>query len=352
MIDAPNPFAQRQGIRDAGLFYGRAELTRVILELAASGQSCAVRGERRIGKTSFLAYVRDPRVLAAHGLDASRTACVEIDFLAFGSATPNEVWREILDALYHVVDEAPLTQRIDRVRASDPITFAEVRRVLNALTMAAWRLVILCDELEWAVQNPALDLSFFGALRSLASGQGVVFITASRYGLLELDRAGGGDARREILASPFFNIFAERDIGAFEAHEVAALLAGQLEGTQVRFDASDIDVIERSGGRHPYFVQLLAYHLYDAHRAGIDDPLQRAAWARGRATPEAAKVFQNFWSHSSDRERGVLEVLATGSSLVDGQALAELERRALVRRHHDHATVFSDLFSAWIVARE
>lgn len=340
-----NPFHHRQAITDAGSFYGRSGVARNLLEMMASGQSCALVGERRIGKSSLLRYLLDPRVRAAHDLDP-RTLMAHLDFLAFHTISPEELWLEILEALLATARDSEARAILEPLAAHRPLPFAELRRALRRLSRLGWRVVLLCDEFELAVQNPRFDVGLFGALRSLAGSEGVVFVTASRLGLFELDQYRSEEARRKILGSPFFNIFAEFSLGPFDDHEMAELVAASLEPTLIRFDTGDVAWLDRVAGRHPYFLQLAAYHLYAAlEKAGLaSEPISAIsdvrridcrAVAREELAREAVKIFRNLWQHSNENEKAALGSLAAETQVARLRASLRGERSTferLVRR--------------------
>jgi len=173
-----NPFYHRQGITDPQCFFGRGALVRSLFEMIDSGQSCAVVGERRIGKSSLLAYLADPSVQATHGLDPVHTLTAVLDFMALHTYSPGELWLEILESLELGTEDTKARSILERATRRSEISFSGFRRAMRKLKRGGFRIVLLCDEFELAVQNPQFDGQFFGALRSLAGGEGMVFITA------------------------------------------------------------------------------------------------------------------------------------------------------------------------------
>ena len=61
-----NPFYHRGPVSDQGFFFGRSRELTYLFDLLRKGQSVAVAGPRRIGKTSLLMHLMDPAVAAAH----------------------------------------------------------------------------------------------------------------------------------------------------------------------------------------------------------------------------------------------------------------------------------------------
>ncbi len=368
MGDMRNPFYHRQAITDVSHFFGRGELVRSLLEMVASGQSCAVIGERRIGKSSLFTYLGNSRIQTLYGLEPRQILSVVLDFLALHTCTPGQLWVEILEAIEPLVFDPESQQAVAGALKHEEVSFADLRRAIRRLNRSGLRLLLLCDEFELAVQNPAFDESFFGALRSLAGSGGVVYVTASRLSLLELDQYRGEKVRQKVLGSPFFNIFAEFSAGPLADFEVAEMVAGLLDPTPVRFSRDQVRFLTRVAGCHPYFLQLAAYHLYkQAEHSRHRGPAHDITEVEERIRQEAAKIFRNQWQHSSQEERQALLVL-TGfdqASRVGRRAVARLLQRGLVcctaevatmaAPHHQLSKtelasyrVFSDLFAEWI----
>ncbi len=155
------------------------------------GQSCALVGERRIGKSSLLVCLADPRSHQPWLEENEILMPISLDFLGFREIGAGDLWYEICDALAEA----------GGVRPPGEPSFTGVRRLLRGLTREGARIVLLCDEFELAVENPHLDEGFFGALRSLAASAGVAFVTASRLSLLELDQYRDEKVRRKVLGS-------------------------------------------------------------------------------------------------------------------------------------------------------
>lgn len=368
-----NPFYHRRGITDPRYFYGRSGMVRGIIDMIASGQSCAIVGERRIGKSSLLAYLGHPEIQKIYGLVPAKTLAPVVDFLGLHSATPEELWRELLEALETTASDEETRNTLAKTLVSDEISFTSFRRTLKSLRRRGIRVALLCDEFELAVQNPKLDQGFFGALRSLAGHAGVVFVTATRLNLLELEQYKSDELRQKVLGSPFFNIFAEFRLGPFEKHEAAELLACALEQTSMRFDRNDVSWLIRMAGYQPYFLQLAAYHLYDYYErqkrssgqnlTPVDDYKEPTNVLRD----EAAKIFRNQWQHSDEDQRralAALAVMAQGGKArqrFENRVLQRLERRALALRivvvdsapegsGLRHYQIFSELFAEWIIS--
>lgn len=368
-----NPFCNRSET-EPRYFYGRGHLVRKLLGMVAGGQCCAVVGEESIGKSSLLAYLAAPEVQAAHHLDPERTLAVRIDFLGLQRCSPRKLWTRILRELASAGSDEENLRIPETTSDREKVSFPALRRSLHKLRMQEYRVVLLCDVFEKAVKNPRLDRRVFGNLRSLAANEGVAVVTTSRLSLEELDQYLDKEARQE--ESPFFNIFEEFRIRPFEDHEVAEMLAGSLAATPIRFVREDIEFLNNLAGRHPYFLQLAAYHLYDEleragtgqsaagrfrtpHHLGAGRLAEIRIKVRERVRRQAARLFRRQWQFSSKDERQTLIALATTSGKHPSMAagafhdqVERLERRGLVVRDPNRSArswrLFSELLADWI----
>src|SRR4051812_34367209 len=76
---AANPFFHRGPVRDPAYFFGRERETSFVVDLLRQGQSVAISGPRRFGKTSLLFHLSHPDVADAHGLGQDATRWVYLD---------------------------------------------------------------------------------------------------------------------------------------------------------------------------------------------------------------------------------------------------------------------------------
>jgi len=105
-----------------------------------------------------------------------------------------------------------------------PLTAPALSVLVNQLAAANQRLVLLVDEFDSLLHHPVLNsAAFFGGLRAAASlSRGsLAVVLASRLPLKELN------ARTQAInptGSPFFNIYAEFTLNAFNDAELSELL--------------------------------------------------------------------------------------------------------------------------------
>jgi hypothetical protein len=168
-----------------------------------------------------------------------------------------------------------------------------------------------------------------------------------------------------IRSSPFFNIFANINVGLFTETEARELISNSLAGTGVEFSTDIVQMIFRIAGFHPYFLQAACYHAFETYRRPMS-LLERAQLIAGQLYQEAAPHVANYWHTSDEHEKIVLTVLAllerrgrAGDQrfeLADlheyyarsDQTMSRLEKRGLIVEHDDGFKLFNAAFGDWI----
>jgi HD-GYP domain-containing protein (c-di-GMP phosphodiesterase class II) len=135
------------------------------------------------------------------------------------------------------------------------------------------QLVFLLDELELATTNPDFDLNFFSALRSLAAGRGLAFVTATERSLYRL-----AVADRKV-GSPFAGLFATIALGPLSPEAVKALIDELSRRAGVSLAGQAKWALQVSGG-WPWELRHVCSHLLDQARESpkIGQPERDFAW--------------------------------------------------------------------------
>lgn len=270
-----NPFFHRGPVKSCGYFYGRTRETRRALQLLRNGQSVSIVGPRKIGKTSLLLHLMDEGVLAAHGMRVRgdtrpRYLCVYVNGETLGTLTKVDVYRTMLDEVESRM-RATLGSELSLGRdEGDPETWGELAfypfsRALRRLTSAGLRILFLIDEFEALSGNSRLGEDFFSSLRSLTLHD-VAFATASQHPLLDLT------LRKEVLSSPFFNIFALLQLGLFELEAARAFVTGASTAAGCPFPPELAESLIDLVGLHPYCLQVACYHACECMVLGGEWP--------------------------------------------------------------------------------
>jgi class 3 adenylate cyclase len=334
-----NPYLNRVMIPHPAQFIGRRALVRRIMgRFAASRpQSLSLVGERRIGKSSLLNFLRSP-VARSESLEAPEGCRFAfVDFQQLRALEPDRLLSLVFDALRR---QAGMTIEGDE-------DFDLMRRVGEAVAAAGARLVFLFDEFEAVTKNQVIGPEFYASLRSLANGLPVSFVCASGRELKDLC------ANREISDSPFFNIFTTMHVGLLEKADAAELIAGPSEVRGISLAPLATRILAM-GGRYPFFLQMACsawYEHLEAEGLGAED-------LASKATPRA--VTDVFREEAHPHFEFVMENLpeAEAASLraaVDGArpdpedpTARSLERKGYLAREGDDLVPFSEEFARFV----
>ncbi|MDI6794515.1 MAG: hypothetical protein QME81_16885 [bacterium] len=358
-----NPFYRRKTLTDINQFYGRKEEIKKVFSLIRVAESCSLIGERRIGKSSFLQYIIHPQTRASYGLPLERYIVGYFDFLGYTNLTPSDFWNLILEELSYEINDEKLSLKIEEMRKSE-IKLQDLSRLMKELHQKGFQTTILLDEFEYAASNPNFDLSFFGGLRNLSTNCGLAYVIASTNDLLELYYV------KNVIGSPFFNIFTNVFLGPFPEDEALELIKSPLEESCVSFSEKDVDFIFKIAGLHPFFLQLACYHLFDAYKSKqLKEEEARFRHTLANFKNDALRHFKYYWDNSNDEEKiifAALSILEQRDSrgfrrgelegVLDEKQLKSLENRGLIKNAVSPQTgakpevmVFSSAFGEWIV---
>jgi hypothetical protein len=359
-----NPFTYGNPISDPARFFGRErEIEQVFSRLRnAEFESSSLVGERRVGKTSLLNYLAHPDVRRQHGLDPDKYIFVYIDLQMVDKATtPAKLWQRLLRQIAKHCQDAQVRQIIDDLRQEETIDNFALADVFDSVDEKGQYVVLLLDEFENVTENPNFPPDFFYGLRSLAIHHHLSLITSSRRELIELCHS------EAIRSSPFFNIFANINVGLWSEDEARQLINRSLEGTGISFTQDEMAAIFRIAGFHPYFLQAACYFLFEAYSKNLAQD-QRKAFLSKEFREEATPHLEDYWHNSDDHEKVVMTVLAllerqgkaTGrsfsvSQLQDyyarsDQTLSHLEKRSLVVSQANGYTLFNSSLGEWVMS--
>ena len=250
-------------------------------------------------------------------------------------------------------------QAIDEIRQQDTLDNFALADLFDIIDEKNQFVVFLLDEFEKVTENPNFGTDFFYGLRSLAIQHHLALVTSSRRELIELCHS------EAIRSSPFFNIFANINVGLFTEEEARELIDVSLTGTGVEFSDDIVEMIFRVAGLHPYFLQAACYYAFESYRRPMST-MERAQLISGQLYQEAAPHVASYWHTSDEREKIVLTVLALlerrGRTLDQrfdlanlheyyarsDQTLSRLEKRGLIAEQEDGFKLFNAAFGDWI----
>jgi hypothetical protein len=272
------------------------ELRRITGRIITYGQSTAIVGEPRSGKTSLLLYLSAPETQEKlYGAGTDRLLFTYIDTQMFSDQfNQAQFWEYALRPLYERViapePDTPLAQAYQTCRENNFGSFV-LDRLLSTMKSTDLRLVFLLDEFDVLLHHSILNSAeFFGSLRSLASrSKGMLaLVIASRQTLTQLNEATQQFSR---TGSPYFNFLSEITLGSLPNKDVSELLKRAGD----RFASGDRRFITEVADGHPYLLQVAASMMWEAREEGQDDPIQRWQQVGDSLYEEAELTLSDTW---------------------------------------------------------
>jgi hypothetical protein len=320
LVRTANPFFHRGPIHQPSHFYNREDETARLLTLLANLQNVAILGQRRIGKTSLLFHIVRPETYHVAGLSEESAVFVYVDGQELGevdeAGARGFLARQIINGL--PVDAAPEVH-------SSTYTHRDFRDLVEQTTELGFTLYLLLDEFEALAANPALTTRFFSSLRALSSQFNLAFVTASYRSLFDLTYA-----HADTLSSPFFNTFAHFNLGLFTEGAAMGLIKTLSENAGLSLPAGLIERIVTLAGPHPFFLQMAAYHAFEALAEAGEGGVIGVDW-EPRFEAEATPHFEYYWNHLSTESQYTLAALPFVRQ-GDIPSLHTLNEAALVHR--------------------
>jgi hypothetical protein len=349
----PNPFISGNPVDSANFFNRKQPLRRVVGRLLSGGQSTAVIGEPRLGKTSLLKYLAAREKGAElYGEQAERLLIAYLDSQVFGGRyTAAQFWEQAFTSadLELALGSSPnplLAERYRLCRENEfgPFTLEALFRVLK---IQGWRLVLLLDEFDTLLHHPILNSAeFFGSLRSLSSRceGALALVIGSRLPLAQLN------ARTQAFnptGSPYFNIFSEITLGPFPEKDIHELLNRAGE----RFTVWDKRAIRAIAGGHPFLLQAAAAAMWDLHEEEITEMIDRRRAMAKRLYNENRWLFADTWRFWTPPVRKAVTTIALAHT---GQLLPQREflTSAFIAGLRDFGPELADLATQGFISRD
>jgi len=291
-----NPFFYGNPIPPDQFLDRQRELNRAVARIVNRGQSTAIVGEPRSGKTSLLEYLSASEKQAELFENVGvRLVFSYLDAETFtGEFSQAQFWEHALFPLCEAITtfspELSLAKAYEVCQENGFGAFV-LERLFAQMVLTGWRLVLRLDEFDSLLYHPVLNCAeFFGSLRSLASRSrgALALVIASRRALTDLNK----DTQRfSRTSSPYFNIFSEVVLRPLPNKYIAELLR-RGEG---RFTANDRRFIVRVAGGHPYLLQVGASALWEAYAEGQVNRERRWQQVGQDLYGEVALTLENTW---------------------------------------------------------
>ena len=365
MLPPPCPYVHDRPIDGAELFVGRGELADEITVRARRGESFAVLGGTRLGKTSLMLQVRERIERQPESPSGQTVVPVFLSTHQFGKLTRSALLAQVLDELrphLRSSDPAGLAATIESMRRGDvdqdyafDTFFSRLREELTR--DEGLQLFLMLDEID-ELRDQGWSKAFFANLRFLVSQSPLrrrahVMIAGTLLSADLWNTAG----------SPFFNVVTLVEMRLVEDGDLRELVGvGFPDGLP---EDTERGLLAEAGG-HPYLMQYLLARVWEDRG---DGPPDRAAVERAgrRFLRERRGDFQRWWGACGADARALFrEIFAsrdrfkkrTAIELQDGdvdraeEALDQLVVNGLVREvARNRFVVGSKLFARWAMER-
>jgi hypothetical protein len=319
-------------------------------------------GDQRIGKTSLLNYLANPEVRAAYCLGPEHYIFIYVDLeMVDATRGPEQLWRQLLMLMQRECKNRELIEFLARLEQEERFDTFTLDDLFQTVDDKGQNVVFLLDEFDSVTENPNFGPDFYYELRSLVIHHRVALVTSSRLELIELCHS---DA---IKSSPFFNIFANINLGPFSPADFELMISRSLSRTPVQFSAQEMEDLVDLAGLHPYFLQMACWILYESYMKGLNKAA-RTAFLIQQFRDEAIPHLVDYWDNSDEYEKIVL----TAAALLDQTAkpirefsvqdlqglfargeptVRRLEKRGLLTPCNGGYRLFSSVLGLWILSQ-
>lgn len=368
-----NPFIVGSPVPPTHFIGRKREVTTILGNLCGPGKGCsAIIGERRIGKTSLLHYLKNLGVTQDWKELKSDYIFIYLDCLGISPFTAAGFWQKVLHLL-EPLGSTELQRQIKALKRKKRIPNVDIEQLFDEIAKVGKLVVLLLDEFDSVVDSTRPgSADFFSSLRPLFTRplRGLALIPACRNPLHDLCP--------DILTpgSPFYNIFVFVYLGLFSRDEADELIARALENTGIVFDEGDHEFVFGISKGYPYWLQLACSQLFDAYRrmeyenhhfGESIDRQQVRQYVEEKFIEQARPHFEELWKIYTQEERRALVTIARRSQERGfvRKITAAREYRKLIKEFNPDLyslrsivvktdsgdfDVFSPIFARWILS--
>ena len=340
-----NPYQNRKVIINPDDFFGRkGELNEIftLISIPDSPQSISIVGERKIGKSSLLCFIKSEITKQNYLENPDDYMFVYLELSAYQDYDSEQFFEILVRELSFVASE-----KISGFLNMHHEMFEEFVKLLSS---KGKRIIFMFDEFDKILKIPAFTSNLLEYFRSLTNQYLLSFITCSRVPINELTEAGKG--------SPFFNIFHNFNLGYFEEEEALELIQIPSSKHNVEFNTEDMSFINKVEFRHPFFIQVACSHIFKLRKERnkldgerIDMKLYDLLFQRLYNDTKAHWSF--YLEHMSEEEKNVILKISKGESLSHSEDISafQLFNKSLVYKN-EKWKIFSTLFQRFMNVEE
>jgi hypothetical protein len=317
-----NPYFDYATVRDSAMFFGREDELSELYEAGHRLQSISIIGLRHVGKSSIFKYMGLSEVQARFEqqfrYNLRQRIFILIDLRDYLDKNREDFFTSVSEQIFaHACQVADI--KLPQRNGADQLS-----ELLEQIEKAEFHPVLLMDAFDKVTRNPQFDPDFFSFLRSLATRGRVSYITASIRPLHEM-------SHKQIMTSPFFDIFTTCKIGPLTQEAAIQLIKVPTEKAGCNFIPEEVDWILDQAGRHPFFLQVTCRFLFEEKCRGDGSSIDMKR-VQERVYSELLPHFAKVWEDlSEDQQKKVKqEVVARNEG---PRHLPELSEPLLFRRY-------------------
>jgi AAA-like domain len=311
-----NPYVNTNTVRDQNMFFGRHALLRRIYGELISKECISLIGLQHIGKSSLL-HALSLREMQGNFADLlQQHIFVPLDLREYSRKSSDDFFDDVSKC---ILAQARKHLKLDHEPEEGPDEF---KMLLSEIQEQGFHTVLLMDAFDNVARNNRFNWEFFSFLRSQATFGRVSYVTATTAPLQKV-------CHRDIQDSPFFNIFAKHEVGAFDLEEARELVLRPSQNAGLSFTSDEVDWIIKLAGRHPFFLQQVCNSFFEEKLLHQDAKVDRKQ-VKNQVYHELEPHFNGTWERLSLKEQ---EQLKDEARMVNKQTrdLPQLSESSLFR---------------------
>lgn len=314
-----NPFDHPTTIRNPEYFVGREDELERITGLLKRRQNISLVGQKRIGKTSLLNYLRNYMLAQECRSNEDRFLFFYLDL----QRRSLKAQVDFLDDILLILREQSQEELAEEIEKDDEIT-----ALLEEFQRRQLYPVLVVDTFDEIVRYKQLDPSIFDFLRSHGSSGKMSYVIASVEEMGEIFRKLWPT---NAMVSAFHNIFATIRLSSFPFADAHWLLAHFSQQSGLPFTDEEINWVLEIAGRHPFLLQQVAALLFQAKQKHDADEY-RFSLVQKEAQQNLLSYFEDFWGGlgNENRQRLLKEVQQKSH---EGLVYPELSLSTLFRNY-------------------
>jgi serine/threonine-protein kinase len=333
-----NPFNYYGPITEEGQFLGRQGIvSKIYARIGATRpQSVSIVGDYKIGKSSLLWYMNQEKTKKTYLSNPSDYIFVSVPVIPETAKSLDTFGDYLLTAINHHV---PGDQR----QSSGEKVYDEIKRLIEYFTGQNKKLIIFFDDFNLITLNQEFPLDFFSFMRSMANNYNLAYVTTSYEDLQKLCIS------KDVEESPFFNIFTNMTLKAFEENEAVALI-NMSSDTGIDL-APQKDVIMEQAGLFPYPLKMACNLLFEIQSKDEEDNINESF--KVSFNERIQEFYNNLWERFETTHQEIFSLLVQSRKIPQHQIylMNELKRRDYITTKNGKPAIYSPTFQKYIMVK-